>query len=76
VTPVAYGPLALKPWEFEALTPGEVLQLHAGYQWRLTHPAPEAVWLATVIVNLFGPDLPWTPETMLGRRPDGLANNG
>jgi len=31
---VAYGPLALKPDEFEKLQPYELLQLYEGYLWR------------------------------------------
>lgn len=68
---MAYGPLALKPHEIDEATPGELLKLHAGYRWRLTHPAPEAVWLGALILNMFGGDIPWTPETLLGMTPQG-----
>ncbi|MGE3840043.1 MAG: hypothetical protein AB7I50_00505 [Vicinamibacterales bacterium] len=69
----------MKPWEFEALTPWEFLQMQDGYRWRLTHPAPEAVWLATVVLNMFGGGegaLPWTPETLMGLTPEGIKGNG
>jgi hypothetical protein len=67
---VAYGPLALKPWEIDQSTPGELLKMLDGYEWRLTHPAPEVVWLASWLVNSFGNSpLPWTPETVLGMKP-------
>ncbi|MDT7040879.1 hypothetical protein [Candidatus Nitronereus thalassa] len=32
---IAYGPLALKPWEFEALTYAEFHQMIKGYLWRV-----------------------------------------
>ena len=69
--PVAYGPLALKPHEIDEMTPGELLKMHAGYTWRLTHPAPEAVWLVAQIANMFGNSElpPWTAETLLGMKP-------
>ena len=67
---MAYGPLALMPHQIDALTPRELHQMQAGYMWRLTHPAPEVVWLATVMMNRFGGgELPWTPETMIGMKP-------
>lgn len=36
---MAYGPLALKPDEFERLQPYELLQLYEGYQWRQDNEA-------------------------------------
>lgn len=42
-----------------------------GYRWRLTNPAPEAVWLATMLLKMLGSDIPWTPETLLGLKPKG-----
>lgn len=32
--PIAYGALALKPWEFGKLTPGELQAMIDGYLWR------------------------------------------
>lgn len=69
---MAYGPLALMPHELDELTPGELMKMHAGYQWRLTHPAPEAVWLVASLLNMLGSEVPWTPETLLGLKPRGL----
>ena len=51
------------------MTPGELLQMHDGYLWRLTHPAPEAVWLVAALLNMLGSEVPWTPETLLGMTP-------
>jgi hypothetical protein len=52
------------------MTPGELRRMHDGYRWRLTNPAPEAVWLVTVLLRMFGgTDIPWTPETVLGMKP-------
>jgi len=52
------------------MTPGELLKMHAGYMWRLTNPAPEAVWLVTMLLKMFGgSEMPWTPETVLGLKP-------
>jgi hypothetical protein len=51
------------------MTPGELLKMLAGHDWRLTHPAPEAVWLVASLLNMFGSEIPWTPETVLGMRP-------
>lgn len=54
------------------MTPRELLQMHDGYMWRLTHPAPEAVWLVASLRNMLGSDIPWTPETLLGIKPGSL----
>jgi len=52
------------------MTPGEIVKSLDGYMWRLTHPAPEAVWLVSVLLKMFGNgDMPWTPETVLGLKP-------
>jgi hypothetical protein len=32
--PIVYGALALKPWEFGKLTPGELKAMIDGYMWR------------------------------------------
>jgi hypothetical protein len=62
--------LALTPPQIDEMTPGELLQMHDGYLWRLTHPAPEAVWLVTMLLRMFGgSEIPWTPETLLGMTP-------
>jgi len=62
--------LALRPSEIDAMTPGEIRAMHDGYLWRLTNPAPEAVWLVTMLLRMFGgSDIPWTPETLLGMKP-------
>lgn len=67
---MAYGPLALKPHEIDEMTPAELLKMQTGYMWRLTRPAPEVVWLAALMLNTFGGgQLPWTPETLLGMKP-------
>lgn len=35
MSPIAYGALDLKPWEFGKLTAGEFLDLLRGYKWRM-----------------------------------------
>ncbi len=58
------------PEQVDAFTPADLSRLRAGYMWRLTHPAPEVVWLASWIASNFGSgELPWTPETLLGMKP-------
>lgn len=58
------------PEQVDAMTPGELQKVRAGYLWRLTHPAPEVVWLVSWLANAFGGNsLPWTPETILGMKP-------
>lgn len=52
------------------MTAGEIRVMYDGYLWRLTNPAPEAVWLMTTLLRVFGSsDIPWTPETLLGMKP-------
>lgn len=61
----------MTPEQIDRATPAEIVKMHDGYLWRLTHPAPEAVWLASVLANMsgVGGGLPWTPETLLGMKP-------
>ena len=51
MAPVAYGALALKPWEFGALTPGEFQQLVDGYVWRTRQQQIAAASLVAPIIN-------------------------
>ena len=49
--PIAYGALALKPWEFGKLTPGELRQLIEGYLWRAEQRQTAAARLVAPIIN-------------------------
>ena len=49
--PIAYGALALKPWEFGKLTPGELRQLIEGYLWRGEQRQTAGARLVAPIIN-------------------------
>ena len=49
--PIAYGALALKPWEFGRLTPGEFRLLIEGYLWRVEQRQTAAARLVAPIIN-------------------------
>lgn len=53
------------------MTPAEIRRMHDGYMWRMTNPAPEAVWLVAQLRNMLGSELPWTARTVLGMKPEG-----
>jgi len=48
---VAYGPLALKPWEFGRLTFGEFYELAQGYQWRSKEEQIRIAGFVASIIN-------------------------
>jgi len=41
-----YGPLALKPWELQRLTPADYRRMVEGYGWREEHEAYKRRWQA------------------------------
>jgi len=52
--PLAYGPLNLKPQEFEQLQPCEFMQLWDGYVWRKEHNEDIAAFFVCHLMNLEG----------------------
>ena len=71
-TPVAYGPLGLKPWEFGRLTFGEFYELAEGYHWRTRQEEKRiAGFVASIINTCTSRDLkkPVTVDLLLGRKP-------
>ena len=48
---IAYGALALKPWEFGKLTPDEFRRLIEGYLWRAEQRQTAAARLVAPIIN-------------------------
>lgn len=72
MTPVAYGPLGLKPWEFGRLTVGEFRAMVEGYNWRSEQRNIFAArFVAPVINGCHSVKLkrPVTVESMLGYDP-------
>ena len=70
--PVAYGPLALKPWEFGRLSFGEFYELAEGYHWRTQQEQKmTAGFVASIINTCTSRDLkkPVTVELLLGYGP-------
>ena len=70
--PVAYGPLALKPWEFGRLSFGEFYELAEGYHWRIQQEQRmTAGFVASIINTCTSRDLKQavTVEMLLGRDP-------
>lgn len=66
VEPVAYGLLALKPWEFRALTPGEYRMMHDGAVEQRDETLQTAVSLTCLILQGFGAKV--KPADILGIR--------
>lgn len=69
---MAYGPLGLKPWEFERLTFGEFKQLADGYQWRTKQEQIMAAgFVASIINTCTSRDLKKTVtvEMLIGQEP-------
>ena len=69
---MAYGPLALKPWEFGRLTFGEFYELAEGYHWRTQQEQKmTAGFVASIINTCTSRDLkkPVTVDMLLGREP-------
>ena len=48
---MAYGPLALKPWEFGRLTFGEFYELAEGYHWRTQQEQKMTAGFVASIIN-------------------------
>lgn len=46
--------MALKPWEFGRLTPGELYELIDGWEEREEHERQNLAWLAATIINGVG----------------------
>lgn len=65
--PIAYGALALKPWEFSKLQPQEFIALLQGYTWRKEQQEELLAYFTAGIMNLFGRSLvqPITPEELI-----------
>ena len=55
--PIAYGALALKPWEFSELQPQEFLAMLQGYTWRKEQQEDLLAYFTAGIMNLFGKSL-------------------
>lgn len=55
--PIAYGPLNLKPWEFERLQPGEFYQLYEGYRWRQERHEEMTAYFVACLMNVSGKSL-------------------
>lgn len=50
--PIAYGLLALKPWEFERLQPYEFLLMVEGAVWRRERQEDIMAYFATYLINI------------------------
>ena len=48
---LAYGPLALKPWEFEKLTPAEFNQMVDGYRRRQETAEDTMAWALSLLLS-------------------------
>ena len=80
MSPIAYGALDLKPWEFGKLTAGEFLDLLRGYKWRMEQKQILlASFVAPVINTCTNRELkkPVTVEMLLGieRKADKKSND-
>ncbi|MBU2703875.1 hypothetical protein Ga0466249_005025 [Sporomusaceae bacterium BoRhaA] len=51
---MAYGPLGLKPCEFEELQPHELLKMLEGYNWRKEHRENELAYFVCQLMNIEG----------------------
>ena len=70
--PIAYGALALKPWEFGRLTPGELAQMVEGYRWRSEERQIAAARMVAPIINTCTSHelkRPVTVEMLMGIQP-------
>jgi len=52
--PIAYGPLELKPWEFEQLQPHEFYKLYEGFVWRQEQQEALAAYFVSHLMNISG----------------------
>ncbi len=52
--PLAYGQLALKPWEFGRLQPCEFILLLQGYSWRQTQQENMLAYFVCQLMNIEG----------------------
>lgn len=74
--PVAYGALALKPWEFGRLTVAEFQKLVKGYEWRREQLRISMAYFVVPAVNACARNLkrPITAGTLLGYDPAKKAH--
>jgi len=65
--PIAYGPLELKPREFERLQPHEFYALLEGYNWRQERQEALMAYFVCNLMNVAGKALkrPITPKQLL-----------
>lgn len=54
---LAYGPLSLRPWEFEQLQPHEFYALLKGYQWRQEQQEDIQAYWVSHLLNISGKSL-------------------
>lgn len=76
--PIAYGPLALKPCEFERLQPHEFVALLEGYKWRQEQQENILAYFVSGLMNVEGKSLKRnvTPADLLKPlRPGTPTNN-
>ena len=64
---IAYGPLNLKPWEFERLQPHEFNDMADGYVWRQEQQENVLAYFTCQLLNVSGKSLkkPITPLKLL-----------
>jgi hypothetical protein len=67
---IAYGPLALQPRQFWALTPAEFVSLCAGYRWREDHTMAHLAWQTAYLLQPWG--FSGSARELLGK-PDATA---
>lgn len=68
---MAYGALALNPWEFGKLTPCELQQMIDGYLWRSQRQEREIARFVALIINTcssYELKQPVTVDLLLGTR--------
>lgn len=66
--PTAFGPLALRPREFLAMTPAEFRALLDGWEWRMNAQVErEATWVAALMNASGHMKRAITPAELLGR---------
>jgi hypothetical protein len=65
--PLAYGALALKPWEFSNLQPDEFIMMLQGCFWRKEQQENLFAYFTCGLMNLFGKSLvaPISPKDLL-----------
>ncbi len=68
--PIAYGPLALKPWDFFRLTVDEFHYQYQGYVWRRRRREEELAIMTVPLLNVAGKSLkkPLSMDEFLGKK--------